>query len=847
MIDGTVVKKALLRIVLVIAVFVATVVITGNIVNLDSNDMTTQMSQPTYPIVTTEYYGNEINLMYGYTTPMELSYMRESITPLMTGRKMRLKVDTYGANVSGIVYELRTIDGSRLIEKNEIEEYVTVGRKISLEIVLKDLINNDQEYEFILILTLDSGESASYYTRIVNSEDYNVSDKLDYVKDFSSKTFSKLAAEDIRKYLEPKSYADNSSLGYVDIHSNFDQITWGDINPVRTGEPVVMIKEIDPNTGSFVLNYYVSTTEGTNIKYYSVSEFFRVRYTKERMYLLDYERIMDEVFVDSKEYYDPNNILLGISGSDTQMVESEDGANVAFVTGGRLYEYSMTDNKVAYLFGFYDRYTDDLRMTNRNHNIKIMNVDEAGNVTFLVYGYMNRGNHEGESGACAYYYDAKVNTIEELLYIPGKYSPDLLMRKIEELSYMSTNGILYLMAGESLYAIDSVSRKADTLAEDLPEGGFVISPNNHLVAWQQGDGNLSNSLILMNLETGVKKDIRAGYNEIVKPISFIGEDLIYGIAKKDDIIKDKAGNRLTLMNRVKIENEIDGVLMEYKQEDKYIISGEVNGNQIILHRFAKTEDGFEETTDDQIVNSQDTTITKNNITTRESDIYKNQKQITFPKEINVATIRHLTPKMVLFEGDRAVEIDDSNAKSQYVVYGKYGADSLFVSAGSAVSRAYEISGTVLDSGGRYIWRKTTRNAKNQIMAIKASESSETRSSVAVCMDTMLEYEGVVRNSQYMLEHGKNVIDILEDAFPEYEVLDLSGCSVDMILYYTNKDIPVLVMLEEEKSVLLIGYNDKEVVIMNPEMNDIYKVSVEEAVEWFEENSNCFITYIPDVE
>lgn len=30
------------------------------------------------------------------------------------------------------------------------------------------------------------------------------------------------------------------------------------------------------------------------------------------------------------------------------------------------------------------------------HDIKILNVDEKGNTTFAVCGYMNRGSHEGE-------------------------------------------------------------------------------------------------------------------------------------------------------------------------------------------------------------------------------------------------------------------------------------------------------------------------------------------------------------------------------------------------------------------------------------------------------------------
>ena len=33
-----------------------------------------------------------------------------------------------------------------------------------------------------------------------------------------------------------------------------------------------------------------------------------------------------------------------------------------------------------------------------NHDIKLLGIEENGDVDFMVYGYMSRGNHEGYSG-----------------------------------------------------------------------------------------------------------------------------------------------------------------------------------------------------------------------------------------------------------------------------------------------------------------------------------------------------------------------------------------------------------------------------------------------------------------
>ena len=67
----------------------------------------------------------------------------------------------------------------------------------------------------------------------------------------------------------------------------------------------------------------------------------------------------------------------------------------------------------------------------------------------------------------------------------------------------------------------------------------------------------------------------------------MGEDLIYGIARESDIVRDYAGNIIVPMYCVRIENETEEVLMNYQQENVYVTEGVVNGNQINLSRVEK--------------------------------------------------------------------------------------------------------------------------------------------------------------------------------------------------------------------------------------------------------------------
>ncbi len=839
-------KKTIIKAGIVVIVFFATLFITSSIMNKGNTDMTMEMGKATYPVVWVNYSGYRINEMHGYDNAMEISQMRDSITPLAAGRRVTLEIDPYGESIRKIAFEVRSLDGSRLIENTEIEEFEQTQEGITTTFALKDLIESNQEYALVIVLTTGNGKDIRYYTRVVSTEEYFASDKLDYVNDFSNKTFDKEAAKELTKYLESNAEGDNTTYGKVDIHSSFQQITWGNLDITRETRANITIKELASQTGSFVLEYYVSTPDGDEKTFYRVKEYFRVRYTADRMYLLDYERTMNQMFQESGDVYANNKIMLGITSENVELFESDGGNNFAFVTGNRLYSYNVTDNKMAFLFGFYNEENMDARTLYDGNRIKILNIDEAGNVIFLVYGYMNRGRHEGQVGISVYFYDSTVNTVEELVYIYSSKSQSILMEEVEQLAYINRDGRLFLKWENQIYQIDVSERTCETIVQNLTEGSYKVSDSNKMAVWQQG-GSLyqGKELILMNLTTGDRESIKAGGGEVIAPIGFMDEDLIYGIARERDIVTDSAGNTIFPMYCVKIQNETEGVLMTYQQDNVYVVGGEVLGNQIILSRVEKEEDGtYAEIKEDQIMNAETALNSKNTVEVVATENYEKLTQIAVKGTIDTSAMKLLTPREVLFEGGRVIMLASSESSlDRYYVYGKNGIEAIYADEANAVSLADSISGVVISKDGYYVWMKGNRSLSNQIMAIKGQMATEDKNSLAVCLDTILEYEGVVRNSKYMLESGSSAISILEESLPEVQILDLTGCTLDSVLYFVNQDIPVLVTLKDGSAVLLIGFNEKNTVVMNPETGSVYKVGMNDSKEWFEENGNCFITYI----
>ena len=184
-----------------------------------------------------------------------------------------------------------------------------------------------------------------------------------------------------------------------------------------------------------------------------------------------------------------------------------------------------------------------------------------------------------------------------------------------------------------------------------------------------------------------------------------------------------------------------------------------------------------------------------------------------------------------------------SGSATFYVYGKNGIDGIFSEAGKAVIYAYENAGVIVDDEGEYIWRRSARNTRNQIMAITGEEVSDNRSSLAVCLDTILKFEGVSRRTEYLLEQGNSVTSILEASLKDVQVLNLKGCSLDAILYYVNMDIPVLATLQDGNAVLIVGFNELNIVVMDPLTGTVYKKGMNDSTQWLEENGNNFITYI----
>ena len=290
-------KKLVLRIVSIAAAFLLGVLGMGYYLMAGNTDSTAHMASATLPLIYLEQGGRSFNLMHGYTKSMDASSIRDAVLPLPEDREISLRIESPDTAVQDIHYEVRSLDMDRLIEDGELE-FTREGDTIRADFQLMDLLEDGGEYLLALRLSLEQGREAYYYTHIANVGGTHLMECLELVDTIHGALFDKDNTVSIAQYMETDSSADNDTLDYVSIHSRYNQMIWAnmEVEPPE-GEVRTYITEIENAVASIRLEYELDyTNEEEETERYEVTESFRVRYTEQRMYLLNYERRVDRIF-----------------------------------------------------------------------------------------------------------------------------------------------------------------------------------------------------------------------------------------------------------------------------------------------------------------------------------------------------------------------------------------------------------------------------------------------------------------------------------------------------------------------------------------------------------------------
>lgn len=852
-------KSIFNKLIILIVIFTA---IVGGFIYLNRDKTKEQkiiMGQPTLPTITFFATGDteggediEVNELFGYTTEMETKYMRDAITPISNDRELTIRVKNNKNVVMAAEFEIRTLDCERLIEKTEVktENIISDGDYTNIILNIDNMINQDTEYYLTVKIVTDMHESIYYYTRIAMYTTNHCKEEIDFATSFSNATFDKDQSKNIVNYLEPNTSEDNTNFGLVTIHSNYNQITWGNLAPEKVTTPIVKIQEVLGDVGCFELMYKVKAlNDYDTYQYYTIKEFFRIKWTAEEIYLLDYRRTMNQIFDANNQNISPYRVNLGICEKDAQEFKAnEDNSYVAFVKESGLWLMDIAKNQVFSLFVFEDAESDDIRTANKQNNIQIVSVDEKGNTQFIVYGYMNRGEHEGMVGVSLYSYNASKNIVREKIFIPFTRQYDILKETMGQLSFVNDDNIMYVMLSNNVYSIDLSGSEYVQIISGLKDNMFAVNDAGNIVAWEvDGNGNGSTKIRLLNFSTGQEQEILAGDGQKLKILGFVDDDIVYGIAYQQDILKDKNGNVTVGMYKAVIMDFEGNELKDYSKEGYYISGAEITDNMINFFRMTRTPDGqgYVKAEDSQIFGNEKEDQGVVALDTITTELKKKEMVITFVRKVTASgQLKEVYPKEIQFSETNELSIRELiSDEEKYYVYAQGEIKTITDSISEAVNSANDYAGVVIGDDGDYVWARISRPTAYTISGVSipvTAADGNGNDELSACLDGLLGYNGVSIDVPAQLSAGKTSIDIIRENIKDKDVYDLTGCSFTTILYYVCKGQPVLAAIDTNNYVLIVGYDFYNAIMLDPSTGQTYKYGQEETEAMFNGTGNKFI-------
>lgn len=806
-------KKILGRILIHLLVFVLGVAGMTFLLNSETTDDRSDMNHPTFPEVMVSFDGVYANRMYGYAQQMQADFTRDSITPLDTTKELTLVVNPYDTKVTGLSYEIRTSDGSKIIENKKIKSLTESGSYLQTTISIENSLLMNQEYSMQITLDTSVGE-AYYYTRVISRSNLNTSDYVQFVKSFYEKCMDKTLSEDLATYLEPISTGTPTNYASIDINSTLSEVSWGSLSPKIVKKGIPIIKDINETTASVSIEYQISAKdESGNTEIYDVTEFYRMRLTDTRIYLLDFERSAEQVFSPNESMITKDGLILGVRNKDVSYMTNEDSSVVAFVQQGDLWSYSPDSAKMVQIFSFRRTENSDFRDSRQQHDIKIIRVEEDGDVDFVLYGYMNRGIHEGYCGVCVYHYNSDQNVVEEKVFIPSTESFEFLNEDLGTLSYVNEDDQLFLLLAEKLYLIDINEGNYQILEENIESENFVISDTNAHAAWEVDEGKIK----MIFFDTQEIRYLAPEDGQMLTTVGFMNEDLVYGIIYDGDILIEKSGKDIEGISILRIEDFAGELKKEYHQEKLYIVNPTI-GTTIMEFSLCKKKDSvYVEKKKDNIMNNKKAISTTTAIELVSRSRTGVNVRLAFEESPEEDDPLVLYAKMKNVD-ECVIEVDTQIPQNEiYYVYAYGGLDSTWLTPAEAVLRADEMMGVVLNRKQQYVWERGNKKTESHINVEDIPEIILSGSWDTEALQAGLGEEGTMIN--------------------------LSGCTLDTVLYEVSAQRPVIAKTSENSCVVIIGYDSYNTYLYHPDTQETEIYGLNDSTELFEAAGNHFISYI----
>lgn len=766
-----------------------------------------EMGKPTLPTITCEFGGEQINRMYGYTSEMDPAYMRETLYILKSSYDINIQALTHGTKISAVDFTVLNVEDNNLIQETQVSDFTQEDDVLKATLHIDNIIEEGQEYSLEIKLSTASGYEIYYYTRVIRDTVSDIEEHIKFIKTFHGYVYDSTKIDNLISYIQPSGEnTNNTDFGKVTLDSKLRHLAWGNMDLEIMKDPIINIIDADGEIAYIRMDFEAGLNlDELDPQYYCVSECYRTRVSEAGTTLLNYERTCDEPFIPDSTSVSGNQINIGIQSEKSVETKcSPDGNYNCFVAYGALWEVNVNSKQILPAFTFLSNYEDERELYNQ-HNIKILNVEDSGNIRFLVYGYMNSGIHEGRCGVGIYTYNAaKSETVEEA-FIPSELPYQVLKHTIGSLCYMNSDGLLYIMIDGTIYSIDSSAKTASYVVTGLNENNYIVSADQSLAAWHNDSKDTdAEAITCMDLETGSTFEISAESGKSVKALGFLNHDLVYGTGKEGNIYTDASGKEYLLSDRAVVVNQSGQVQQEYAESGYYYISAEQEYNRLVLNRVLSSQGTYKESEPFTVFATELDEYPDITLTTQIEEVRKEVILLNMPNSTTTAGALNIKKSTkVVFQN---AEINDMGRMLsdnwKYFVYAGGQLQYMETSPAKAVSEAYDAMGVVIDKRGAYFYRRGMR-------------------------------AGTIEISE----------DELQEALQSYKdekLINITGINLTQAMAFTAKKVP-LVWEYSGRTYIIYGYTVSDALMLyDVSSGEKSTLSDYEAEEVFETSGRCFI-------
>ena len=459
-------------------------------------------------------------------------------------------------------------------------------------------------------------------------------------------------------------------------------------------------------------------------------------------------------------------------------------------------------------------------VSRNQHDIKIIRVSDNGDVDFVLYGYMNRGIHEGYSGVCVYHYNSDRNVVEEKVFIPSTESYEFLKEDLGTLTYVNKNNQLFLLFAQKLYQVNIEEGTADVLEEGIKQNCFVVSDTKAHAAWLITSGDDKGKIREIEFDSLKTRDIVPESGQTLRALGFMNEDLIYGIISDGDILTDENGHETEGISTFRIENFKGKVKKEYHQDGLYVTDITMGNTMMEFELSAKSGNTYTVQKKDNIMNNRKASGSQVDVALITTNRAGTLIRLTMDQKPETDTPLLVYSKIESMK-DASVTLDTTVPQGElYYVYAYGVLDRIYTDPAAAVKRADDQTGVVLNRAQQYVWERGNKKTKIQLNIEDVPE--------------------IIRTANWKKQE---IQDGLGDAGT---VIDLTGCSLDSVLYEVSAQRPVIAKTGDSSSVVIVGYDEYNTYLYDPSTGQTSPYGMNDSTALFESAGNVFLTYIENV-